>query len=182
MKKVGLVEKIVICGLLFVSFSCLVVAVSRYQHKEEPTETVYIVYTDENSNPYAVQENPYTSPALRYVPIELTEGERDTVARIIAGKAGNVPVSTQLIVANVIRNDYVYCGRNLDEAIKEFHLGSYAEPTQDNYDVVDAVFERAELSVDDDVLWMNDTYHHSAFHDELEMVCSYHGISFYKEG
>lgn len=176
MKKADFLAKATIAVMVIIALSCVVVAAYRHQRAKDLTEKVYIVYTDEESKPYAVLTNPTIEKAP---PVHLTEAERDTVARIVAGKAGSVPVSTQLVVANVIRNCYQDCG-SLDKAIKLYQLGTYGEPTDDTYDVVDAVFERSELCVDDDVLFFNDLNHHSDFHDGLELVCSFHGINFYR--
>lgn len=174
MKKFDVVSAVIaVFFVLGVVFLFKAVADCKKDVQEEPT--VYIVYTDEESKPYAVVTNPNLAPS-----IPLTEYEREQIASIVSGKSGNKPVSVQLMVANVIRNEIMYCHGDIDEAVKSFQLSDYREPTEDSYEVVDAVFDRAELSLDDDVLYFNSG--HSDFHETLTFVCEYFGISFYKEG
>ena len=167
-------------------FGCLFISVVVFgicekkdtkAHTDDVTPTAYIVYTDETGDPYAVP----TIVNSDYKAVPLTTEERDKIASIVAGKSGNKPVSVQLMVANVIMNDYLACDGDLDVAIRAYELDTYKTPTDDQYAVVDAVFERGELSLDDDVLYMRKTGSKSSFHDSRTFVCEYFGISFYKD-
>lgn len=176
------ISRFLVCFALSVSLALLVKTIVDYRQKtyavSDLGQTIYIVYTDEESQPYAV---PTVVTANRNS-VPLTNDERDKIASIVAGKSGSKPVSVQLMVANVVMNDLLACNGDLNDAINEFQLDTYATPTKDQYDVVDAVFERSELSLDDDVLYMRKTGSKSSFHDSLTFVCEYFGISFYKEG
>lgn len=167
---------VLVALIIMASVLCVSKAIIDKAH-EDDVPTVYIVYTDEESNPYAVP----TVVTDEKKSVSLTIEERDRIARIIAGKAGNKPVSVQLMVANVVLNDIMFCHGSIEDSISRFQLDTYRTPTQDQYDVVDAVFERGELSLDDDVLYMKATDEKSSFHDSLTFVCEFFGISFYKE-
>lgn len=166
----------IIASVLCLSKAIIDKAHADHESTEDDVPTVYIVYTDEESQPYAVP-TVVTSPRKS---VPLTADERDKIASIVAGKSGSKPVSVQLMVANVVMNDLLACNGDLEDAVSEFQLDTYATPTKDQYDVVDAVFERGELSLDEDVLYMRKTGSKSSFHDSRTFVCEYFGISFYK--
>lgn len=168
---------VIVALAIMASVLCVSKAIIDKAHEDDEVPTVYIVYTDDESKPYAVPT--IASVSTKSVP--LTDAEREQIASIVAGKAGNKPVSVQLMVANVVLNDVMFCNGSIEDAIDLFQLGTYRTPTQDQYDVVDAVFERGELSLDDDVLYMKATDEKSSFHDSLTFVCEFFGISFYKE-
>lgn len=170
---------VIAVAMLLVSTALLGKAIYDRHNKVQEESTVYIVYTDEESKPYAVITNP-NLPTAPSVPLD--DDEREQIASIIAGKCGNLPESVQLMVANVVRNDIMYCDGSIEDAVRLFGLGTYRTPTDVQRAVVDAVFERSELSLDDNVLYFNDSDHQSNFHDSLTFVCEYFGISFYKEG
>ena len=106
--------------------------------------------------------------------------EREWIATIVAGKVGDRAAGCQQAVATVILNDILNCGEDIDIAVRVFGLQDYATPTETTFEAVDAVFERGEVLLDDDVLWFNDKDHKSAFHDSLEVVCEIDGIVFYR--
>lgn len=141
-------------------------------------QTVYIVYTNEQGDPYAV---PYESTTYYRVYYPLTMDERETLAEIIAGKAGNKSQTCQRMVANVIFNDIMDCQGDLQWAVEKYDLDTPGTPNADTWEALDAIFFNGEYMLDEDVLWFNDVDHPSAFHGSLVYVCENAGIVFYKQ-
>lgn len=166
----------IMAGVLCLSKAIIDKAHADHEAAADDIPTAYIVYTDDESNLYSIPT--VVSHEKKSVP--LTDTERNTIASIVAGKSASMPVGVQLMVANVIMNDYLACDGDLDAAIRAYQLDTYGTPSDDQYAVVDAVFERGELSLDDDVLYMRATEEKSSFHDSRKFVCEYFGISFYK--
>lgn len=166
----------IMVGVLCMSKAIIDKAHADHEAAADDIPTVYIVYTDEESQAYAVPT--VVSSEKKSVP--LTDAERNKIASIVAGKSASMPVGVQLMVANVVLNDIMFCNGSIEDAVDRFQLDTYATPTKDQYDVVDAVFERGELSLDDDVLYMKATEEKSSFHDSRTFVCEFFGISFYK--
>ena len=140
----------------------------------EPSEAAaqfYIVYTDEETRLQA-----------RPMPIyHLTLERYETIAEIVAGKVRDKTRVCQTMVANVIYNELLDCDGDIDKAVTKYGLYERAEPTKDICLAVDAIFEKGEWMLDDDVLWFNDKNHPSAFHDSLVFECECDGIDFYRE-
>ena len=146
---------------------------------EDASETVYIVYTDEESNPYAV---PYEEPNTykrAYYP--LTMDEREWIAEMLAGKAADRTEACQRMIATVIYNDITACEGDVEMAAERFGLKDSKTPSEQIYKVVDAVFYQGELMLDPEVLYFNDAQHKSAFHESLVYECECDGIVFYRE-
>lgn len=164
--------------------------VVRAQTKqEEIAQTVYIVYTDDQGEPYAVPSEPEefsftdegepTTYNRVYYP--LTMDERETLAEILAGKAADRTEACQRMVATVMFNDITECNGDLYQAMQKYGLDDVGIPTAQIYGVIDAVFYCGEFMLDPEVLWFNDSGHPSAFHDSLQYDCDCDGIIFYRE-
>lgn len=136
-----------------------------------------ILYTDD----VEPETLPLESTTYYRVYYPLTMDERETLAEIIAGKAGNKSQTCQRMVANVIFNDIMDCRGDLNQAMKKYGLDTPGKPTTDTYEALDAIFFNGEYMLDEDVLWFNDKDHPSAFHDSLVYVCENAGIVFYKQ-
>lgn len=137
------------------------------------TDTVcYIVYTDEQSKTYA---EPYTRPEPK---VTLTESELEEAARIVAGQAGGKCLTAQTLVANVLYNQIIANGFDIEKT--EYAQYSRNKPTDRTFEAVDAIFERGELMIDDDVLWTSDADHPDEWHKSLVYVTECDGIAFYK--
>ena len=187
---------VLIVGLMIV-FVCVVLCVKAAMFIEvDSTESVAItptppiVYTDEaDSDEFSFTylrdrfiSTTATEPSTYYrVYYPATMDERETLAEIIAGKAGNKSQTCQRMVANVIFNDIMDCQGDLAQAMKKYALDTPGTPTADTYEALDAIFFNGEYMLDDDVLWFNDKDHASAFHDTLVYVCECSGIVFYKQ-
>ena len=161
----------------------------------EAVPTVYIVYTDEDGDPYAVQSEPEefsftylrerlmtTTEPSTYTRVywPLTMDERETLAEILAGKAADHTEACQRMVATVMYNDIMECQGDLTSAMSEYHLNTPGTPTAQIYGVIDAVFYCGEFMLDPEVLWCNDKDHPSEFHDSLVYECECDGMVFYR--
>ena len=136
-----------------------------------------IIYTD----PVEPETLPLESTTYYRVYYPLTMDERETLAEIIAGKAGNKSQTCQRMVANAIFNDIMDCQGDLQWAVEKYDLDTPGTPNADTWEALDAIFFNGEYMLDEDVLWFNDVDHPSAFHDSLVDVCENAGIVFYKE-
>lgn len=183
---VGLTVVLVCIGL------CVKHAARIEVESSEAVPTCYIVYTDEEGEPYAVPTTlsdgfrnsiavPIEATTYHRVYYPLTMDEREWLAEILAGKAADRTEACQRMVATVMFNDITACDGDLTQAVKEYGLTDSGVPTAQIYGVIDAIFYCGEYMLDDDVLWFNDVDHPSAFHDSLVFVCECDGIAFYKE-
>ena len=180
-QKIDKVFRAIAVSVLFVSVCLLVKAcVNRVQAKKDDdylAETVYIVYTDENSRPYAVVTNPRIFEPVKPV-FTLTQTERETVARIVAGQAGGKSVTCQTMIANVMYNQMIANGNQIDGT--DYAKCSRGTPDDETYEAVDAIFTRWEWLLDDTVLWTGDEQNPDAFHQSLRLVTTQEGIAFYE--
>ena len=178
-KKLHRIAHAAAAGLIVFSLLLLGIAIARAcEHKaDEPlTTAVYIVYDDEDGDLQA--SHLYSRPTEPAVP--LNDGWYQTVAEMVAGKAGDRMYTCQAQVANAIYNDLVEQDWDMQAAIDEYDLFQRATPTEQTYAAVDQIFMRNEYMLDPEVLWFNDTAHPSAFHDGLVFVTECDGIAFYK--
>ena len=172
----------VFCGFLSVTCAAGIFGIvhgcaNAANKAEKPSETVYIVYTDEQSHPYAVLTDPRimepAEPAFT-----LTQTERETVARIVAGQAGGKPVTCQTMVANVLYNQIHANGDKIDGT--DYAKCGRQTPSAETYKAVDAIFTRGEWLLDDTVLWTGDAEHPDEWHRTLRTVTVNDGIAFYE--
>ena len=84
-----------------------------------------IIYTD----PVEPETLPLESTTYYRVYYPLTMDERETLAEIIAGKAGNKSQTCQRMVANVIFNDIMDCQGDLNQAMKKYGLDGHLRST-----------------------------------------------------
>ena len=177
-----------VCIVLCVKEAMFIEADSTQRETPATVPAPPIVYTDdiepeEFSFTYLRERYLTTTESTTYFRMyyPLTMDERETLAEILAGKAGNKSQTCQRMVANVIFNDIMDCQGDLHSATKKYGLDTPGKPTTDTYEALDAIFFNGEYMLDDDVLWFNDVDHPSAFHDSLVFVCECDGIAFYKE-
>ena len=149
----------------------------RKSSQEDWTPT--IVYTEGTASEATTEPTDYPEDPLAPY-FELSLDERERIATLIAGKAVDRTMTCQQAIAAVILNEIIDCGEDIGKAIDTYELYDIKTPTEDTYAAVDAVFERGEVLLDDDVLWFNDVDHPSEFHDSLVFVCEIDGIAFYK--
>ena len=151
--------------------------VKAIDKNDELTETVYIVYTDEQSKPYAVITNPRI-----FEPVEpaftLSETERVRAAEIVAGQAGGKTVTCQTMIANVIYNQMLANGNKINGT--DYAKCSRGTPNDDTFAAVDAIFQRGEWLLDDTVLWTGDADDPDEWHRTLRLVTTCDGIAFYE--
>lgn len=177
------ITKAVAWLLVIASLFLVAVVVTRYGGKKvkdanasmftTTTDTVcYIVYTDEQSKTYA---EPYTRPEPK---VKLTESELEEAARIVAGQAGGKCLTAQTLVANVLYNQIIANGFDIEKT--EYAQYSRNKPTDRTFEAVDAIFERGEWMLDDDVLWTGDAEQPDEWHKSLVYVTECDGIAFYK--
>ena len=176
---------VIIVGLTIV-FVCVVLCVKAAMFIEvESTQSEVpatvpaptILYTDD----VEPETLPLESTTYFRVYYPLTMDERETLAEILAGKAADRNEACQRMVATVMFNDIMDCECGLNWAISEYQLDTPGTPTDQIYEVIDAVFYAGELMLDPEVLWCNDKDHPSEFHDSLVVVCECDGMVFYKE-
>lgn len=148
---------------------------------EDDTCNIQIVYTEDTASEATTEQTVWTyhdDPLAPYY--ELSMDEREWIATLVAGKAVDRTQTCQQAVANVILNEIIDCGEDIGRAARKYGLYDVQTPSDATYEAVDALFERGEVLLDDDVLWFNDSDHASAFHDGLVFVCEIDGISFYR--
>ena len=149
------------------------------KNEEESTCSVQIVYTEDIASETTTARAQYPSdPLAPYY--ELTMDEREWIATLVAGKAVDRTQTCQQAIATAILNGILSCHEDIGQAVRMQKLYDQKTPTDATYAAVDAVFERGEVLLDDDVLWFNDVGHASDFHDSLVYVCEFDGIAFYK--
>ena len=154
-----------------------VVRASAKPDEPSEAESVYIVYTDEQSRPYAL----LTYPRLME-PVEpqfcLTDAERDRAAKIVAGQAADKCTTCQTMIANVLYNQMLTTGGNIGRT--DYAKCGRQTPTAATYEAVDAIFARGEWLLDDTVLWTGDAENPDAWHQTLRLVTTCDGIAFYE--
>ena len=146
---------------------------------DDPSEeaSVYIVYTDEQSHPYAVLTYPHLLERAK-PQFTLTDAERTRIARIVAGQAGDKCLTAQTMIAQVMYNQMLTTGGNIGKT--EYAKCTRKTPTQTTYEAVDAIFQRGEFLLDDTVLWTGDADNPDAWHQTLRLVTTCDGIAFYE--
>ena len=146
--------------------------------RSEAVETVYIVYTDEQSHPYASLTYPHLLERAK-PQFALTDAERDRIARIVAGQAVNKSLTAQTMIAQVLYNQMLTTGGDIGKT--EYAKCARRTPTEATYEAVDAIFVRGEWLLDDTVLWTGDADNPDAWHQTLRLVTTCDGIAFYEE-
>ena len=155
----------------------IVEADKRKSSQEDWTQS--IVYTEGTASETTTEQTEYPEdPLAPYY--ELTTDEREWIATLVAGKAVDQSAGCQQAVATVILNEIIDCQEDIGRAVRKYTLYDAQMPTETTYEAVDAVFERGEELLDDDVLWFGDADHPSEFHKGLVYVCEIDGIAFYK--
>lgn len=147
------------------------------ENDDDLTETVYIVYTDENSHPYAVVTNPRIFEPVKPAFV-LSESDRQRVAEIVAGQAGGKSVTCQTMIANVLYNQMLANGNKIDGT--DYAKCGRGKPDDDTYAAVDAIFQRGEWLLDDTVMWTGDADDPDEWHQTLRLVTTCDGIAFYE--
>ena len=143
----------------------------------EAVETVYIVYTDEQSHPYAALTYPHLLERAK-PQFALTDAERDHIARIVAGQAADRTMTCQTMIANVLYNQMMKTGGDIGKT--EDAKCASRTPTAETYEAVDTIFVRGEWLLDDTVLWTGDADNPDAWHQTLRLVTTCDGIAFYE--
>lgn len=145
--------------------------------EQSEAESVYIVYTDEQSHPYAVLTNPHSMDRAKPL-FKLTDAEREHIAQIVAGQAGDRCLTAQTMVAQVMYNQMLSTGGNIGKT--DYEKCDRRTPTADTYEAVDAIFTRGEWLLDDTVLWTGDAESPDEWHQTLRLVTTCDGIAFYE--
>ncbi len=154
--------------------------VDRVQARTDDTSeaaSVYIVYTDEQSHPYAVLTYPHLLEHAK-PQFKLTDAERKRIARIVAGQAVNKSLTAQTMIAQVMYNQMLTTGGDVSKT--EYAKCARRTPTEATYEAVDAIFARGEWILDDTVLWTGDADNPDAWHQTLRLVTTCDGIAFYE--
>lgn len=183
-KKTHRILNAVSAALVLVGMLFLAIAIARAceDKPDEPlTTAVYIIY-EENGNLRSSQIYALSEASVYREPpeIPLDDGWYEQIAQMVAGKAGDKMFTCQTQVANVIYNDLVDCGWNMQGAIDTYDLYERKNPNEKTYEAVNQIFLRGEWMLDPEVLWFNDKDHPSEFHDSLVYVCETDGIAFYR--
>lgn len=169
-------------SLIVLAFSVVLLIKTVTAAEEKPDEqseavSVYIVYTDEQSRPYAVLTDPRimepAEPAFT-----LTAAERETVAQLVAGQAGDKCTTAQTMIAQVMYNQMLTTGGRIADT--EYARCPRKTPTEATYEAVDAIFRRGEWILDDTVLWTGDADNPDEWHQTLRLVTTCDGIAFYE--
>ncbi len=179
--KIDKVLRIGSVAILVVSISLLGKAITEraLAKPDEMSEaaSVYIVYTDEQSHQYAALTYPHMLERAK-PQFKLTDAERERVARIVAGQAGDRCLTAQTMIAQVMYNQMLTTGGNIGKT--EYAKCIRKTPTAETYEAVDAIFERGEWLLDDTVLWTGDAENPDAWHQTLRLVTTCDGIAFYE--
>ena len=157
----------------------IVKGVAANARPDEPSEAegVYIVYTDEQSRPYALLTYPHLTERAK-PQFALTDAERDRIARIVAGQAADRTTTCQTMIANVLYNQMMTTGGDIGKT--EYAKCASRTPTAETYEAVDAIFTRGEWLLDDTVLWTGNADNPDAWHQTLRLVTTCDGIAFYE--
>lgn len=146
---------------------------------DELSETVYVVRTDERSELHAFPVDPYWEHADKVAPaFTLTEAERETVAQLVAGQAGDKCLTAQTMIAQVMYNQMLTTGGRI--AGTEYAKCPRKTPTEATYEAVDAIFARGDWLLDDTVLWTDNAANPDAWHQTLRLVTTCDGVAFYE--
>ena len=152
---------------------------------DEPSEeaSVYIVYTDEQSHPYAVQTTwactEYWEHAEKAEPeIILLPRDRLIAAAIVTGQAGDQSLTCQTMIANVLYNQMLANEGQIDGTA--YSKCVWKKPTKEAFEAVDAIFKRGEWLLDQDVLVTGDVNDPDEWYKSMVYVCECGGIAFYR--
>lgn len=179
------IDRVFRIGSVIILAGCLVLLAKAITDKVQakPDElseeaSVYIVYTDELSHPYAVLTYPHLLERAK-PQFTLTDAERTRIARIVAGQAGDKCLTAQTMIAQVMYNQMLTTGGNIGKT--DYAKCDRKKPTQTTYEAVDAIFTRGEWLLDDTVLWTGSADNPDAWHASLRLVTTCDGIAFYEE-
>ncbi len=149
-------------------------------YNADGTPCISLYEVEETAQELTPIETPIEAQGPRYA---LTEGERDTIERVVMAESGAEPYEGQVLIAQCILNAAEKEGIRPDEAVIEYqYTPNRPEPSESVKKAVAAVFDDGEQVTAEPVLYFYaPAIVYSTFHESQNFVIEVGGHRFFSE-